>query len=919
MTHKKLLKNIKNTILITCLSTSVAFASETIKNIHTISQQDIVNSGLNNLGDIINETVMANGTVLNQFNNNGGNGSTWVNLNALGSNNILVLLNGKRLSTNIQGNFDFSGIPLSFIQRVEIGQSNDVGAISAVINIVTNSKFTGVETSAYYGMSSRGDAETQNYNISIGKNTDKASIFFNAEWSKNSPIYAGDRDISALPIYATGNNFGSNATPQGRFVLFDQISDIIDVTTTPGSDGFNLVNDPDLVPFTDAMRYNFAPANFLLTPQERKSIYLNGSYKISNQLSISSELLFTRRESQQRLAPTPLFVGLLGAPTSTGEYIGIGGSNPYNPYGYDLLPDSYASRGLLLIARRLLEAGDRTTNNSVDTYNFNIGLSGSMTASSNWEWAISYNRSNNDRVDSLENFISLDAVAYALSNECVNDNACVPLNLFGGAGSITPEMVAFIEDSARNQYSNSTDTFQARTSSVLTNLSAGELKVSTGYEYRKNSGYIKPSGYQYRPNYTAFSTQFNQTIDASYSTNELFADFEIPLIANKLAINLMGKYSKYDSLKGEFSGNLGAIFTPVNSIRVTLDYSQQINPPSLYQLYSDELLAYVGIEDVCIGNGELSGCNNDLFQYDGLFPSYFEGNSRLNLEKFKLATLNINYQPESIENLQFNLSANRQTSDNLISAYSAQNLMEACAYTGESQYCDRVIRNNSGYLAEVRPTYYNDGKLEQTRFTFDTNYQFSVGSANFGINLQNMFVQKYRLFSRNFKENTFNEFDFISLKNIQREIPQLRSNLSFNMEINNFSMNYQLRYISGYEETCNPGLNSLTVATNDPNAVGGVVATDFQWCTYGSPNLGDIVVTPGSPVPYDRRHVGGSSFQDINFKFTFAEFKADIIIGVENIFDKTPPLSSSVVINSYDTGLYNGTGRYYWLRFNKQF
>ncbi len=918
MTHKKLLKKIKNTFLITCLATSVAFASETIKNIHTISQQDIVNSGLNNLGDIINETVMANGTVLNQFNNNGGNGSTWVNLNSLGSNNVLVLLNGKRLSTNIQGTFDFSSIPLSFIKRVEIGQSNDVGAISAVINIVTNHKFNGIETSAYYGMSSSGDAETQNYNISIGKNTDKASIFFNAEWSKNSPIYAGDRDISALPVYGTGNNFYSFATPQGRFAFLDQDSNYINVTTPLGSNGFNSPNDPDLIPYTSETSYNYAPANYLLTPQERKSIYANASYKINDSLSAYSEIFFSRRESQQRLAPTPLIIGGWGSSTTSGERIGVGALNPYNPFGYDLTANEFES-GLLLIARRMIEVGDRVTNQRVDSYNFNMGLSGSVLVNSNWDWGINYNRSNNDRNETLENRVNLDRVAYSLSNECISDNNCTPLNLFGGSGSITPEMVAYIEDSARNMYSNSIDTFQASASSILANLNAGELKVSTGYEYRKHSGYIKQNGYQYRPAYTISSTQFSQTVDASYSANELFIDFEIPLIADKLGINFMGKYSKYNAIEGEFSGNIGAIFTPVESIKITLDYSQQVSPPSLYQVYSDEFLSYPAINDICVGNNQFPGCDENLFQYDCLFPSYFEVNSRLNLEKFKLATLNINYKPESIENLQFNFSANRQTSDNLISAYSAQNLMEACAYTGESQYCDRVIRNNSGYLVEVRPTYYNDGKLEQTRFTFDTNYQFSVGSATFDINLQNMFVQKYKLSSRNFKENTFNEFNFVSLQNVASEIPQLRSNLSLNMNINDFSVNYQLRYISGYEEACDPDLNLFTVATNDSNAVGGIVATDFQWCTYDSPSFGDIVVTPGSPVRHDRRHVGGSSFQDINFKYTFSEFNANIIIGVENVFDKTPPLSSSAVANSYNTSLYNGTGRYYWLRFNKQF
>jgi len=113
--------------------------------------------------------------------------------------------------------------------------------------------------------------------------------------TKNAPIWAGDRNISALPVYGTGNNFANTITPQGRFIIATPIggqpvtaecgnvfgAGIGNCTTPIGSNGWNTPNDPDLITFTNDSRFNFAPDNYLLSPQERKSIYVQGNYQFN--------------------------------------------------------------------------------------------------------------------------------------------------------------------------------------------------------------------------------------------------------------------------------------------------------------------------------------------------------------------------------------------------------------------------------------------------------------------------------------------------------------------------------------------------------------------------------------------------------------------------------------------------------------
>jgi iron complex outermembrane receptor protein len=178
----------------------------------TVTREDIEKTGLSNIGDLLQELPAA-GAALNTNFNNGGTGATTIDLRNLGSNRVLVLVNGRRWVDNVGGGLgssvDLNTIPLTIIERVEVlkdGASAVYGsdAIAGVINIITRRDFDGAQANATIGEFDEGDGRQELYDFSLGSSGSKASAFFNVTYYKQEAVFAGDRDISREPVFHAG-------------------------------------------------------------------------------------------------------------------------------------------------------------------------------------------------------------------------------------------------------------------------------------------------------------------------------------------------------------------------------------------------------------------------------------------------------------------------------------------------------------------------------------------------------------------------------------------------------------------------------------------------------------------------------------------------------------------------------------------
>lgn len=145
------------------------------------------------------------------------------NLRGLGPNSTLTLVNGMRLpSTAYAGSTDISGIPLSAIERVDVvmdGGSSIYGsdAVAGVVNIITKTKFTGIETGVQaFNLAEGKSADFEGY-VLAGTSWREGGIVLDYDFQKNSPLFATDRSFTAdalkpfslLPRQTSNSVYGS--------------------------------------------------------------------------------------------------------------------------------------------------------------------------------------------------------------------------------------------------------------------------------------------------------------------------------------------------------------------------------------------------------------------------------------------------------------------------------------------------------------------------------------------------------------------------------------------------------------------------------------------------------------------------------------------------------------------------------------
>ncbi len=134
----------------------------------------------------------------------GGNNNSIASLNprGLGSVRGLVLFNGHRVPPqNLNGQTDLNQIPQMVLERVDVqtgGSSAVYGsdAITGAVNFIVNRKFNGLKAHAQYGVSGRGDAESNEIGVALGTDlfSGRGHIMGSVQTHNDSGLMRQDRE-----------------------------------------------------------------------------------------------------------------------------------------------------------------------------------------------------------------------------------------------------------------------------------------------------------------------------------------------------------------------------------------------------------------------------------------------------------------------------------------------------------------------------------------------------------------------------------------------------------------------------------------------------------------------------------------------------------------------------------------------------
>jgi outer membrane receptor protein involved in Fe transport len=592
--------------------------------------------------------------------NNGNGGASFVNLRGIGSNRNLVLLDGVRIApSNFIGRVDLNNIPLALIERTEVltgGASTTYGAdaVGGVVNFITKQSFSGLELQASEQITEQGDGNIFRVDATVGANFDdgRGNAVFSIGYQEADPVYQGARAFSRYNINAfTGNVGGSGTTVPTRF-------------TVPGISPRSINAAGNLVAGTSFPAFNFNPFNIFQTPFERFNMYGQANYEVADGVEVYTRGLFSKNSVSTIIAPSGAFAidvnvnvnnPLLPTPAAlslcqtnidldprdplvdpaTGNVIDIRVLRPTLAQctaarstvgtGTGLVFDPATgafNNGTYLqfptqISRRSTELGPRVSEFNTTIFDYRLGIRGNITDAITWDVFGAYGESENrQRITgfTLNSRFRQGVLAVAGTGgapTCIeSSNGCVPINIFGPEGSITPSQLSFL--TAESSTLNTTSLAQVR-ATIAGDLgfsvpwAEDGISFAVGGEYRQyqatqqgdtlsGSGDLGGSG---------GPTTF---IDGRFDVYEAFGELIAPLVQDKpffhsLTLEAGIRYSHYTvDVAGTPKFNTttwkaGGSWEPISSLKVRGNYARAVRAPNIGELFAPVSTGLTTIDD----------------------------------------------------------------------------------------------------------------------------------------------------------------------------------------------------------------------------------------------------------------------------------------------------------------------------------
>ncbi len=872
---------------------------------------DIEKFGITSIGDVL-QSIPSAGSAINTNSNNGGNGSTTLNIRGVGSNRTLVLINGRRLATTLGGSVDLNNIPSSIIERIEVlkdGASAVYGsdAVAGVVNIITRKDFEGVHASAYKGQYDEGDGGKESYDLGFGVAGDKGNVYFNVSYVKEEATFAGDRDISSVPTFGTDAGYGgSSGTPEGRFMFFDADGGLTN-NTTDGNGGLTPWEEP-------GSRFNFAPFNYLSTPQERVNLYTQANYELSDTVRVNAEVMYGNRKSAQLLAPTPLFFGSAFGDTG----FTISANNPWNPTGMDLTTDSAVGDpgNLFLVGRRMFEAGFRQFNQDVDHFQFNGGFEGEFELGDRaFYWDANYVYSRTQQNSITDGLLNMDRVKLAIGDPADCVAPCTPLNLFGGStaigeGTMTQEMIDYITFTAQDALESELRGYSLNLSGDLIELPAGMSGFATGWERRWVSGSDQPDAL-----IAAGITSGNarQPTEGKYSVEELFLELAIPLVADaplmqSVDLELAVRYSDYSNFGDTTNSKIGLKWRVNDEFLVRGTWSEAFRAPSISELFLGNSDSFPSLDDPCNGGGGskpgCAGVPTSYTQPNDQIRITVGGNQDLAPEEAETFTYGFVYSPEWAEGLSLTFDVFDIEIDNAVSSTGAQTILDTCATTGTT-FCGLITRTAGGSVEDLFNGLVNLGGQTTSGFDTEIDYNFETEFGDFNIGMDLTYIDERTVINVDPETNTSTTFNEAGKAFDRDVVPRVRSNINVSWTNGDWSANYLVRYIGKTTEQCN----------FDDDADSAGVLYEDKLCS--DPGVSSFDAD-GDLVKESTNELKAMAYHDVSVTY-FITDDIKLSAGVNNLWDTDPRVSYTTFANSFDPSMYEIPGRFPYVRISTKF
>ncbi len=793
---------------------------------------------------------------------NTGAGNAPVDLRGLGINRTLVLIDGRRVSSEN----DLNSVPTVLVKSVDVvtGGASAAwgsGAVAGVVNIGIDRFFTGGKLGAEYGISSFGDAEQQRFEAAWGApfadgrghfviggeyldndgvvpKTSRPAIGRWAQVSNGAGGFVTVPDVGfANAAYGglilSGVNAGKVFNPDGTLRPFDYGRVV--GTNTVGGEG---PSNDDLSP--------------LVTPQRRYAGLASATYELSDTLRLTADVRHSRMWN---------------------NYIWFGDHNRGNLTirSDNAFLSTAIKQQMAAAGQTSFTMGRFNSDLSYSTIDFErvttqatIALDGEFGDS--WRWGAYYSHGEYENNIDTPGFLlttnyaqAVDSVISPVTGQAVcrvtltNANSgCVPINLFG-MGAPSQEAIDYVTGTPQQRTTTKLDVAGVSLRGEPFSLPAGDVSIAVGLEARKEQTDQRVGELDAAK---AFQTFSFSAMAGEFTVKEAFGEILVPIVRdlpvlNNLEFNAAARISDYDTTGSIWSWKVGATNEFFPGFRGRITQSRDIRSANLSELFTTTTTGYNNINDPLKGQTVYTLNNGG-------------GNPNLAPETADTLTLGVTWSPPSIAGLNLSLDYYNIKIDDVITTIAPQDLVNRC-FNGNTALCANVDRDASGNLIRTRSTYVNLAEYQTDGIDAEVSYSSDAGlwvpgaTGRVQMRLVGTWVNSLTT------DDGVTQIEYVKSQGYAfgLGVPELRVNASLGWKGEVFGANLRARYIS-------EGLYNTTVK---------IVNNDIDAFTYV-----DLGLTA------DLAHYGADG--------------VELYANATNLFDKSPPNGS--LYSPY----YDVVGRY---------
>ena len=887
---------------------------------------------------------------LGQNVNNGSNGTAQVDLRGFGSKRNLVMLDSTRLvPANTGGVFDLNNIPIALIDRVDVltgGASTTYGAdaVTGVVNFITKKDFAGVDLQLSENITERGDANVFRSDLTLGANFDdgRGNAVLSVSYIESDPLYFGDRRIGACVVNSfSGFCGGDSATSSPTAFQFTAEQNALaglppgNIQTPVGANGL-------LVPQYSV--FNFNPYNLYQTLFKRYNSYGAAHYDVSDKVSVYARAIFSKNYTSSIVAPSGVF----------GEGLFVPGNNPFlsptvrdqlctiNGIALGAACNTNPAIPLGYVYRRTTEVGPRIDQQNTTMFDFKAGAQWNITNRINFDIYGAYGESAIQQ--RRQNYVLRTTLQQALNADntttCTNvlfpgapvPAGCVPLDLFGPPGSITPAMARFIGGTESTINRGAT---LAQVHAVVSGDFGWTLPWATtpvafalGAEHRDYTAFTRPDFLAQQAGQLGGAGGAILPVEGGYTAEDAFAELILPIAADRpffQELQIEGGYRRSHYVvnapgQPTFSADtykIGGTWAPIDAVKFRGNWQQAVRAPNISELFAPVVTGLTALSaDPCSGAqtaGQVTGTNPlnpnlldpnfvAVCLAQGASPGSIGtipqptagqanatggGNPLLKPETSRSWTVGVVLYPRSIlpgfnatldyYNIKIKQAINAPLPADVINACFA-NITAASATNPACTSIRRNLKSGglSGSTANVQGLpvpLSNSGRLETDGFDLTANYRRSLGFADLILNFNGNYTRTAKFFASD-SITTAPNCPGLYSANCGIALGQLQPKWSWNQRT---TLSFKPVDVSLLWRH----LGSFNYEFAD--VAGKTLCDPTKGCTG--------VIRGGSfaGAPFKPNHIPAFDYFDMTARFSITDH-FDLTLSAFNLFDKQPPI-----------------------------